>query len=529
MTLTVDSPPVITGIVSTPSLSTPVCSGIQVAFTVTATGTAPLTFVWKKNGTAVTNGPNTATFTISSIAAADSGQYSCAVSNNCSPITTSTNIQLKVTVPPVFTAPVKDTTLTKWAGDSITLTVAASGSGTLSYQWYKGTTPLGSATASSTKLIKPITVADSGRYSCVASNGCNPVTSKAIMLKVKAVAVVKVSIGDSHTMILKSDGTLWATGSNFYGELGDGTTTGRSTPEQIMSGVSSVSAGSGFTMILKTDSTLWATGWNPYGQLGDGTTSSRLTPVLVMSGTKAVSAGSSHTMIIKTDGTLWATGSNGQGQLGDGTTTDRNTPYQIMNGVAAVSCGGVHTMILKTDGTLWAAGGNTDGQLGDGTTTDRHSPYQITSSVRAVSSGGSNTLFIKMDGSLWGMGYNGFGQLGIGTTANALIPVQTMIGVAATSAGNRQTMVVKGDGSLWAMGFNDDGELGDGTTTERHLPEEILVNGINDGILTALTSLGNFSMIIKTDYSLWATGDNSFGQFGDGTTTNSLSPKLIVP
>src|SRR5664280_2633067 len=79
----------------------------------------------------------------------------------------------------------------------------------------------------------------------------------------------------------------------------------------------SVSAGGNFTMFLKADGTLWATGENTYGQLGDGTTTDKSVPVPVMTGVRSVSAGNSHTMILKTDG---RTGSNIIGQLGDGTT-----------------------------------------------------------------------------------------------------------------------------------------------------------------------------------------------------------------
>ena len=87
-----------------------------------------------------------------------------------------------------------------------------------------------------------------------------------------------LSSGSIHTMILKKDGTLWATGNNYYGQLGTGDTTNISTPKQVMSEVSSVSSGSGHTMILKKDGTLWATGDNSSGQLGTGDTVDVLTP-----------------------------------------------------------------------------------------------------------------------------------------------------------------------------------------------------------------------------------------------------------
>jgi alpha-tubulin suppressor-like RCC1 family protein len=97
-----------------------------------------------------------------------------------------------------------------------------------------------------------------------------------------------------------------------------------------MTGVQAVSAGDLHTMILKTDGMLWATGRNAAGQLGDGTLTNRSSPVQVMTGVRAVSAGYSHTMIIKTDGTLWATGLNNEGQLGDGTVSFRVTPVRTV-------------------------------------------------------------------------------------------------------------------------------------------------------------------------------------------------------
>merc|ERR1719346_593152 len=76
-----------------------------------------------------------------------------------------------------------------------------------------------------------------------------------------------VSAGDYHTMLLKHDGTVWASGFNDFGQLGDGGTTYRRTPVPVMTGVLSVSAGSVHTAFLKQDGTVWASGCNYYGQL----------------------------------------------------------------------------------------------------------------------------------------------------------------------------------------------------------------------------------------------------------------------
>ena len=341
--------------------------------------------------------------------------------------------------------------------------------------------------------------------------------------------IKQVSAGGWHTMILNTDGTLWACGYNKNGELGDGTTTNRSTPVQVMTGVASVSAGGnsnwvsgGQTMIVKTDGTLWACGNNSYGQLGDGTTTSCSTPVQVMTGVASVSSGGEHTMIVKTDGSLWACGYNKYGQLGDGTTTYCCYPKLVMTGVASVSAGDYHTMILKTDGTLWACGRNNYGQLGDRTTTDRYTPVQVMTGVASVSAGGLHTMILKTDGWLKACGHNTLGELGNGTYTESSTPLQVMVDVESVSAGGFQTMIVKTDGTLWACGNNNEGQLGDGTTTTRGMTKQVMTN------VVSVSTGGGHTMIVKNDGTLWASGYNANGELGDNTTINRNTPVQIL-
>ncbi|AEC02213.1 fimbrillin family protein [Parasphaerochaeta coccoides] len=320
--------------------------------------------------------------------------------------------------------------------------------------------------------------------------------------------VAAVSAGENHTMILKKDLTLWAAGRNNNGQLGVGDNNPDSmkpvvqvkaspVKNDFMTDVKEVSAGAAHTMILKEDDALWATGANYYGQLGDGTIIDKTTiPVQVMTNVAAVSAGLNHTMIVKKDGTLWATGRNNEGQLGDGTTTLRGAPVRVkddtdisgfMTDVAAVFAGYEHTMILKTDGTLWATGGNSAGQLGDGTLGTEQSkstPVQVKddtdisgfmTDVAAVSAGWFHTMILKKDGTLWATGSNSSGQLGDGTTTTRTTPKQVMTDVAAVSVGYYHTIILKKDGTLWAAGWNGDGQLGIGTAlTTTSTPVQVI-------------------------------------------------------
>jgi alpha-tubulin suppressor-like RCC1 family protein len=161
-------------------------------------------------------------------------------------------------------------------------------------------------------------------------------------------------------------------GRNNYGQLGDGNTTDRHSPVQILaSGVTQIAAGStagNHSLFLKSDGSLHAMGHNVFGQLGDGTTTNRNSPVQILaSGVTQIAAGRYHSLFLKSDGSLHAMGDGGYGQLGDGTETDRNSPVQILaSGVTQIAAGRYHSLFLKSDGSLHATGDNEYGQLGDG-------------------------------------------------------------------------------------------------------------------------------------------------------------------
>jgi alpha-tubulin suppressor-like RCC1 family protein len=309
---------------------------------------------------------------------------------------------------------------------------------------------------------------------------------------------------------------LWLVGDNIYGQLGDSTTTERSSPVQTICGGTNwkqVAAGYAYTAAIKTDGTLWAWGYNILGQLGDSTTTDKSSPVQTIAGGtnwKQVATGYAHTAAIKTDGTLWLWGYNEYGQLGDSTIASKLSPVQTICGGTnwkQVAVGGGHyTAAIKTDGTLWTWGYNYYAQLGDSTRTDRSSPVQTIAggtNWKQVATGYYHTAAIKTDGTLWTCGYNGYGQLGDSTTTERSSPVQTIAGGTnwkQISCCFLNTAAIKTDGTLWAWGYNEYGELGDGTTTNRSSPVQTIAGGTN----WKQVSCGfGYIAAIKTDGTLW--------------------------
>jgi alpha-tubulin suppressor-like RCC1 family protein len=198
---------------------------------------------------------------------------------------------------------------------------------------------------------------------------------------------LQVSCGYESTAAIKTDGTLWTWGLNASGQLGDNTVVKKSSPVQTVAfgtNWAQVSMGTGTMAAIKTDGTLWACGSNSLGQVGDGTITLKSSPVQTAafgSNWKQVFVGDVLTGAVKTDGTLWMWGKNTNGQLGDGTIVSKSSPVQTIafsNNWKQVAAGGVFAAAIKSDGTLWTWGKNSYGELGDGTITHRSSPVQTT-------------------------------------------------------------------------------------------------------------------------------------------------------
>ena len=240
-------------------------------------------------------------------------------------------------------------------------------------------------------------------------------------------------------------------------------------------------------------------GANGDGQLGDGTTTNRSTPVTVSglsfgigaSGIPvipSVSAGFAHTCAAVGDALVgvgvqcW--GNNAEGQLGDGTTVSSNVPVSVTGlgstastaAIIRVASGAAHSCALSLSGAVRCWGNNNAGQLGNGTTTSSPSAVAVTglsSGVKAIAAGNSHSCAVTSVGGVKCWGDNTSGELGDGTTTNRSSPVDVVglaSGVVSVTAGAADTCALLEAGGVKCWGNNAAGQLGDATTTDRSTP-----------------------------------------------------------
>ncbi|WP_273000656.1 RCC1 domain-containing protein [Hydrogenibacillus schlegelii] len=259
--------------------------------------------------------------------------------------------------------------------------------------------------------------------------------------------VVSIAAGRWHSLALRSDGTVWAWGYGGFGQLGDGKTHpywSQYTPVMVsgLTDVIKVAAGADHSLALKSDGTVWAWGYNFYGQLGDGTNQNREVPVQVkgLADVVAIAAGKHFSLALKSDGTVWIWGMHedywgGLWKLGENSWVSANEhdcpkAYQVikkdnyllptkvndLNNVVAIAAGSTHVLALLSDGTIRAWGENSQGEVGDGTFKRQSTPVPVKkptgegmlSDVISIFAGGGDyspvSFAVLKDGSIWTWG-----------------------------------------------------------------------------------------------------------------------------
>ena len=371
-----------------------------------------------------------------------------------------------------------------------------------------------------------------------------------------AITVPQICVGEGYTVILKEDGTVWTSGKNNYGQLGDGTTINKKIPAQVkidentyLTNIKKISAGNNFILALTVDGDVYGWGVNKatYGSgwLGQGDNVTRLYATKMKGvGGKGyieniidISAGDRMTYVLNKDGDIYGAGYDNYCQIADTATKTRAylTKVTKISDAIQIKGGYSNLVAMLTNSEVWIKGNNGFGQFGNGTTAMQGGLYKIGNDINEFTLGGNKTCILKEDGTLWATGYNGFGQLGVGDTANKIIYTQVkdsngeVVKAKALSGIACNLQYIGEDGKVYLAGNNEYGQLSNGTKTNDN-PLPIKMNN-NDGtdVVDALlleeqmsNENGTFnSGIIRQDGTVWLSGDNTYGQIGNATNEST--------
>lgn len=333
----------------------------------------------------------------------------------------------------------------------------------------------------------------------------------------------KLETGGSHTAVIKNDGSLWMCGSNYYGEIGVSDYKDETSVKQlvkVMDDVADVACGENHTLAVKKDGTLWAWGSNEYGQLGTGNQKDSNKPVQVkMPGGKMaadVEADYYYSAAVALDGTMYTWGLNTNGRLGQGNASFSDcslTPTAVCSDVIAYSLGRVTAAAVKKDGSVYAWGSNYDnGCLGVGSSSANVLvPTKVEGIANAVDvcAGYWWTAALTEDNVLYTWGRNNHGALGSGSSESSTVtPEKIMDHVVAMSVSNEHGAAITDEGKLYTWGYGSNGELGQGSTKNSAVPAPIR----EDIRFAAVRCGSSHCAAIDEHCNLWTWGWNGSGQ-----------------
>lgn len=346
--------------------------------------------------------------------------------------------------------------------------------------------------------------------------------------------------GGYSTCAITPSADLWCWGANQAGQLGDGTTTDRHTPQKVtsLSQVIDVSVDSQTTCAVTIGGEVHCVGDNSMGQLGDGTGTSRATfaPVSGLDGNPIVDVdvGNTHVCALEANGDVWCWGDDTDGQVGNTDTPIDPvwpTPQHVtgVDDVIDVAAGQNHACAVQADATVSCWGSDDYGQLGDGTWgTDEHSPKAVPVSASRTVTADTQTCTAGAGNSYcWGDNYRS--QLGLGSSyaTDDTVPDPTQNGTAKViqlAAGYSHTCRTHSDGEVMCAGNNAAGQLGQpgGGWQVQFLSADPPITGavaVSSGYDHACAAHAGGTM------SCW--GQNQYGQIGDDTTTDAESATTV--
>lgn len=369
----------------------------------------------------------------------------------------------------------------------------------------------------------------------------DPSKKQSIFISINPIKA-SLAAGYTHSLALKTDGTVLSWGGDGSGQLGDDSTLASKFTHVAVADASSivaVAAGANHSLALKSDGTVLAWGLDNSGQLGDGPVNlGKATPVAVLDATNiiAIAAGGNHSLALKSDGTLLSWGNDNSGQLGnDSATANQSVPVLVAgaNGIVAIAAGDAHSLALKSDGTVLSWGRDESGQLGNDTPKEnKFTPVTVSeaSNIIAIAAGGGFSMALKSDGTMLSWGSDDLGQLGDNVALETqTIPVAVSPeanSIIAIAAGDSHALALKSDGTLLSWGWDGSGQLGDNPTkADQSTP--VAVSVASDIVAIAAGQI--YSLALKSDGTMLSWGQDTDGQLGnDLVNTDQFTPVAVL-
>ncbi len=353
-----------------------------------------------------------------------------------------------------------------------------------------------------------------------------------------AAPVPRIAAGFQHSLAIDDSGNVWAFGDNAYGQIGDGTTTRRFAPVMVYTATSarkavSVAAGDSHSLILLSDRTVWAFGANPSSSLSTSSSAAKIlsaAPVRLqnggtLSGAVAIGAGGTSSAALLADGSVvvW-------GKALRPTAVQLDGAGQALKGLVGVSVGTAQVVVLKSDGTVYQ--------------TDAASPAKARqvlvhsgageaplAGIASVSAGKGFAVAVSRSGLLYSFGSAASGVLGRdtgGTSDPVAGPVlaaaggEPLSGVASADCGPDHVVAVLAAGSLMGWGYADGGRLGRTLSGTIPYPVPVALSGASE------VAVGNRHVLARSSTgTVWAFGSNAVGQ-ADGESQGVLDPHVVT-